>query len=172
MTQHFYTTAGSKRKPRLHQLCTFQRPYYFVVKTHLFFVTLCNSFTPLSHSTVQRNGKVELCSVVVITGVALRQRIVTHVKWGERHCCTVTRITPSKLLSTRGTVVLELYSLICYVTRSCCHRVSVVANCWFFCFNRNYCENTESEVVVEVVSMSRVTSIVSTTPAARTTVSS
>ena len=172
MTQHFYTASGSKGKPRLHQLCTFQRPYYFVVKTHLFFVTLSNSFTPLSHSTIQRNGKVELCSVVIITGVSLWQRIVTHIKWRKRHRCTVTRITPSKLLSTRGTVVLELYSLIRYITGSCCYWVSVVANCWFFCFNRSYCENTESEVVVEEVSMSRVTSIVSITPAARVTVSS
>ena len=172
MTQYLYTRSRTERKSRLHDLGTLQSAYKLVIQPKFLLVPPSYLFTLLNHSTIQRNGKVKLCAIVIIAGVALRQRIVTHVERRKRHSRAVTRVTPSKLLSTRGSVVLELDCLVGHVARCCRDRRCVVANCRLFCFNRSYCEKTESEVVVEVVLMVRLMSVVSMSPAARVTVSS
>ena len=90
--------------------------------------------------------------------------MIAHIKWAKGHCCTVTRYVWPEDLTARSTVVLELNGLICNVSCSCCHRVASIVGFSFFsiCWN-SYCEKTDKDVVVAVVSIVLSISVTSNT---------
>ena len=133
----------------------------------------CQCFTLLNHATVKRYREIKLCTKVIVASVALWQRIVSHIERRKRHSCAVTGVISVEILSAWCSIILELHGLIGHIARCSCDWRCIVANCRVFCcFNRSYCEKTESEVVVDSCVMVSVTSIVSIIPAARVTVSS
>ena len=89
--------------------------------------------------------------------------MITHIKWAKGHGSTVTRYVWPIYLTTWRSIVLELYGLICDVSGSSCHWIRRVICVTFFCPNRIYCEKTDNETVVEVVSISLSISVTSNT---------
>ena len=89
--------------------------------------------------------------------------MIAHIKWAERHGSTVTRYVWSIYLTTWCSIVLELHGLIRDVSGSSCHWIRGVICFSFICFYRTYCENTDNETVVEVVSISRSISVTDST---------
>ena len=80
--------------------------------------------------------------------------MITHIEWAEGHGSTVTRYVWPDNLTTWRSIVLELYGLICDVSGSSCNWIRRVICVTFFCSDRIYCEKTDNETVVEVVSIS------------------
>ena len=101
--------------------------------------------------------------------------MIAHIKWAKRHRCAVTGYVWADDLARRGSIVLELNSLISDVSSSCCNRIRGVV-CFSFtsiCGYSYYCEKIDKEVVVAVVSITLSISIFSTIAlAALSTISS
>ena len=89
--------------------------------------------------------------------------MIAHIKWAKGHRRTVAGDVWTDDLARRGSIVLELYSLISDVSSSCCNRIRGVVCFSFTSICRgSYCENIDKEVVVAVVSITRSISIFST----------
>ena len=89
--------------------------------------------------------------------------MIAHIEWAKRHCRSVTGDVRAKDLPRRCSIVLELHGLIRDVSGSSCHWIRGVICFSFICFYRTYCENTDNETVVEVVSISRSISVTDST---------
>ena len=76
-----------------------------------------------------------------------------------------------EILSTGCTVVLELNRLICDIASSSGNRIRGILHSRLFSICWSYCEKIDSDVVVEVMSMSSVIEISSITPAVREVIS-
>jgi len=90
--------------------------------------------------------------------------MIAHIEWAEGHRRTVAGYVRTEDLATWGPVVLKLHSLICDISSSCSNRVrgvvcfSLTSINWF-----SYCENTDNDTVVEVVSISLSISVIDST---------
>ena len=81
--------------------------------------------------------------------------MIPHIEWRKGHSTTITAYVWTINLSRWSTIILELDGLVGHIARCSRHGVRSIVGFSLFSTNwPSYCENTDNETVVEVVSIS------------------
>ncbi len=90
--------------------------------------------------------------------------MIAHIKWAKRHRRSVAGDIRTIDLPRRCSIILELDCLVCDISSSRSNRIRGVVGFPFFSIDwRSYCENTDNDTVVEVVSISLSISVIDST---------
>ena len=79
--------------------------------------------------------------------------MITHIEWGESHCCSIARDIRPVVLSGWCPIVLKLHCLIGHISSRCSYRITNIS-ITFFSTSWCYCEKTDKDTVVEDTSIS------------------